>query len=680
MLKPNLTKWNDSEELEGLLLFAQLIQEMLFDYTIDSYKPPALNTKSRCFELLATIDDIKKERLLSGTLKPMLDELAWSLENDIVAQKLIGFDLSPHKIFLKSDKNDIYTLETRINHMANTLGNKYLDQIKEELKESVKKSCLFIWDDVIENNNSQLIEFLRNKVTSFASTTPQIKVFDENNSIKATVGNNTILLKIDKDKMEMILTINDKKKEYFNLKIEDRKLNVYKKSFEKTKIELLTRLFITELLNTGFSEGNLYHLAKLMFFDGHRIIDTTEKLDNFINQFVPETKEWEVVVKGEKQFELIKQFVENVETSEVTPACRTKNYKEQSYYNQINSDWIYITFDKIMAYDALGAKTIVETILNTFSALVRYHIHKNELSWSEEIIVYDTNNRYSVLSSSVKSVYKRPEKKESDIQNSINETAGIFSDTNLDAESRYKLLQSINLHSAAISANDEKNQLLTFWAALESLLPPSRDKKKIGHVINHIVPLLVSGYNKKLISNLYKNLIVYDGVQDVINKVEESDSEFNKLAAIISLKKENEHLRDEIYVLIGRNPLLMHRIYSLMSKLSSANLILDTIEEHKKRVEWHIQRIYRMRNLIIHSGGSNLPYLSILVENLHAYTDTILDLIGDTIVHHPHLETLDEVMLEISLHNQSHIEVLNRNKEQACNTENYRLFLYGYPH
>lgn len=74
MLKPNLNKWGVNEELDGLLFFAQLIQEMLFDYTIDSYKAPALNTKSRCFEILTAIEDIKEEHLLSGTLKPMLEE------------------------------------------------------------------------------------------------------------------------------------------------------------------------------------------------------------------------------------------------------------------------------------------------------------------------------------------------------------------------------------------------------------------------------------------------------------------------------------------------------------------------------------------------------------------------------------------------------------------------------
>ncbi|MCZ7400671.1 MAG: hypothetical protein O8C61_00440 [Candidatus Methanoperedens sp.] len=120
MLKPNLIKWGDSEELDGLLFFAQLIEEMLFNYTIDSYKAPAFNTKSRCIEILSTIEDIKEDRLQDGTLKPMLEELVWSLDSDIVAQKLIGADYLLHIRFLKSGQTDVYKLETRINHIVNT--------------------------------------------------------------------------------------------------------------------------------------------------------------------------------------------------------------------------------------------------------------------------------------------------------------------------------------------------------------------------------------------------------------------------------------------------------------------------------------------------------------------------------------------------------------------------------
>jgi hypothetical protein len=683
MLKPNLIKWGDSEELDGLLFFAQLIEEMLFDYTIDSYKAPAFNTKSRCIEILTTIEDIKADRLQDGTLKPMLEELVWSLESDVVAQKLIGADYQLHLRFLKSGQTDVYTLETRINHIVNTLGDKYLNQIKEDLREIVKKKYLFNWDDTSRIDNFILLEFIRTDFAFFDLTKVNLEKNEDVQTISVSNENNILLFKLNKEKMIVELIVDNVKKRKYDVKLVDGKLNVYAKSFEKRKIELLARLFVTELLNIGFSESEIYHEAKKFFFEGYGIIDSPNKINDFFIKFEPTAKEWEVILKGEKKFELVKEFakVYDIEITDISPALKkASSRREKNFFEQRNPDQVYIIFNKIEAHDATKAKMEAEEYLISLSSLYKYHIHLNELSWSDETIIYNkSNNHFIVVGKSVKAVHKRPEKKDEQIPDFIHETAGIFSETDLNAESRYKLLRCINLHSAAISENNEENQLLTFWAALESLLPPNRKKGKIEHVIGHLEPFLVSRYCNKLLYNLYKSLINYEGVKEVIDKVGESDNDYDRFVALIGLKKENEHLRDEIYVLIGRNPLLMYRIYSLMTKLSSAKSILDMIIEHQKRVVWHIQRVYRMRNLIIHSG-STLPHLNILVENLHSYTDNILDLIGETIVNHPHLKTLDELMLEVSLHNQSHIEILTRAQEEECSIKNYRLFLYGDSH
>lgn len=589
MLKPNLLKWKITDELNGLLLFAQLIEEMLFNYTIDSYKVPALNTKSRCFEILSAISDIKEERLQKGTLKPMLEELAWSLENDIVSQKMLGSNFQNHVIYLKSGKTNIYSLETRINYILKLLGDRYLDQIKEEIKEILQKPT------------------------------------------------------------------------------------------KKKQIEILTRLFVTELINEGFSESEIYHESKCFFFNSSKIV-SIDIINDYFKKFSPKNKKWEVIIKGETEFNLIKDFAKcnNIKISPKTPKLKKNIKKEKDFLNKTENE-VYIIFNEIEAYDVHSAKIQANKILRTLSSLIEYHKHKSKLSWDEKAIVYNKlNNHFSIVGSSVKAVYKRPDKKDGQIPDLIKDTVGIFSQSALNEKSRHKLLRSIGLHSDAISANNEENQLLTFWASLESLIPSSRDRGKIEHFIEYLEPFLVSGYCKKHIYYLNKNLIVYDGMNKIISTVEEGESNFDKLAAIITLKEKYEYKRDEIYSLIGNNVLLRNRVYSLMTKFCSSDSILKTIEEHKLRVIWHLQRIYRMRNLIIHSG-STLPYLGILVENLHAYTDQILDLIGETIIYHGHLSSLDEIMLEVSLNNQSHIDLLKKSKQQNCKEENYKLFLYGYP-
>jgi hypothetical protein len=43
----------------------------------------------------------------------------------------------------------------------------------------------------------------------------------------------------------------------------------------------------------------------------------------------------------------------------------------------------------------------------------------------------------------------------------------------------------------------------------------------------------------------------------------------------------------------------------------------------RQHLEWHINRIYRARNLLVHSG-KEAPYLETLCENLHYYVNTVL--------------------------------------------------------
>ena len=59
MRQPIIGKWKISAETEGLLFFALLVDELLFDYTIDTFKIPALNTKTICRELNHTIQELQ---------------------------------------------------------------------------------------------------------------------------------------------------------------------------------------------------------------------------------------------------------------------------------------------------------------------------------------------------------------------------------------------------------------------------------------------------------------------------------------------------------------------------------------------------------------------------------------------------------------------------------------------
>jgi hypothetical protein len=71
------------------------------------------------------------------------------------------------------------------------------------------------------------------------------------------------------------------------------------------------------------------------------------------------------------------------------------------------------------------------------------------------------------------------------------------------------------------------------------------------------------------------------------------------------------------------HPLLRFRIFRLWRLFNNPANFAKELALSAKRTEWHLYRIYRARNLIVHEGQEieNVPQL---IENLHYYFSTTL--------------------------------------------------------
>ena len=100
MIKRGLKNWKDISDLQGMLFFVQRMDELLFHYSMDTYKTPTLNIKLLLHEYLETVDNIKEGVLKDKNELPIFEEIVWSLKGDIAAQKIIGISIT--KEFLKN--------------------------------------------------------------------------------------------------------------------------------------------------------------------------------------------------------------------------------------------------------------------------------------------------------------------------------------------------------------------------------------------------------------------------------------------------------------------------------------------------------------------------------------------------------------------------------------------------
>ena len=86
--------WHLNKHNEGLLFFAQCLEEMLFHYGHDSLKVPALNFHYLCVEIDQTIKKVENEVVDKGNIKPLFEELSDTFGKDPIAGSLYGKDFN----------------------------------------------------------------------------------------------------------------------------------------------------------------------------------------------------------------------------------------------------------------------------------------------------------------------------------------------------------------------------------------------------------------------------------------------------------------------------------------------------------------------------------------------------------------------------------------------------------
>lgn len=84
MKQGNLEKWTDCKSCENLLFFSELVNELLFDYSIPSNRVATLNSHFLCLDAMSAITGIDNNGVPEGTLKPIAEELFNALKVDPV--------------------------------------------------------------------------------------------------------------------------------------------------------------------------------------------------------------------------------------------------------------------------------------------------------------------------------------------------------------------------------------------------------------------------------------------------------------------------------------------------------------------------------------------------------------------------------------------------------------------
>lgn len=578
MIKRSIEKWANVSNVQGMLFFVQRMDELLFHYTMDTYKAPTLNIKLLLQEYLDTIEQIKKGILKDKNEIPIFEEIVWCLESDKIAQKVIG--ISKSEEFLKN--NGSYDKDTKRKicqlFLDKLTGRTYLEEIEKELR-------------------------------------------------------NTI--------------VNDLKKQ----------------------IDVCAKCLVRELTVLGYNSRYIFACLNKIFYA--KKVNDIGSVDEFFSCFDCREKEYSVYLTIHKEL---------AKFSELLALKLPKNS-----FNILNNDSIpkgiqqiegynVVEIRNINAYDEYAAYDMARSIIGLLDHFYSFFRHMEKSIYSNGF-VKNEKNEIKFIKEPVSGIEKS--KRTRSFEKSSLDAVDLFDKATMNYENLYKLSRVMEIHNMALAIHSPSNVLLSLWSILELLLEKEEtdnDRSRIFNIIDLVMPYLKNSYIEKLIINLMLDLRQWNKkeVSSTLLKIKIGKTDIEKLFAFVTLEKYEDN-RKELYKKLETFPLLRFRIFSLNQQLKKKNNINRMIDEHEKKVRWHLHRIYRARNCIIHDGNE-IRNIENLVENLLSYVDIICERIIQKLGQGGEYCTVSDAILEETLQVKEYVTVSEKIKD--INEDNFSVFLY----
>lgn len=565
MKRGYIDKWKDIKSCKNLLFFAQLINELLFDYSIPSNRMSTLNSHYLCFDAFMAIEDIDNNGVPEGTIKPIVEELYDSLKKDVLFT-LIGE--APLKYFVKY-QNDKYRYTSNVRELS-------YDEIKKIVRALYQKYFSKSW--------------------------------------------------------------------YYAHLVDEITKIVYSNNEQEQKILFrLTKSLLTELVNMGYHSNYIYQQMKRNFYNKNIFIDSPQKINDFFKSFSFEDSKYSVIVIADKT---IGNCILNDKWVRLSETCmpKTKDRREIEFLKKKDNE-IFLTIN-LDALDPYMASTQVKNSINTSVAFYRMCDHNYVVNTRDiKCIVYDEQKQYTIIGEDISSVRRVKTPPKESINKKMGDMKSIIKEYNNEYMNYKKiasLLAATSFHSLSLDSSSEKNQLLDLWAIFETILNISNKhtSDRIQQICMYLVPVLKHRYIYSLFAQLANDIKNYS--EDQYSKIcGNNNKEFDIVKCIfefVVLEKYSES-RQEFLDNCNDFPLLKERIEYYNDMLSTVQGVYTFVEKHSQRVRWQIMRIYRNRNLIIHNGRS-MPYLELLIENLHSYVDDFMDYTIHSLINGNNIESM----------------------------------------
>ena len=522
----------------------------------------------------------------------------------------------------------IQRLESMLFHYSDDIDRAPIHNTATLIKEYVKLA-----ND--KNIQSFHLEIVASELSQSIQTDEIIKKKYGNNFIERIINS----LKSNTKETIFYLHSNITLEKYYNWCIEAL-LDEVKNPKNKKEINSYLRKWIASTIDFGYSSSYIYRNLQNRFTN---VVENPQsEITEFLNQFNLKAKRFKVYFLFMGSFlkykELLEQRLEII-------------YIDDGYFEKLRKkdNKAFIGCVNVDAIDSYRAVEFAYARLEIFISFYRVISNRNKEIIGKTAYVRNCETEEElyipVLSEGFKNIEIEPK---TDLRTTID--AAILGCQTKTAETYTSIRKIIMLHNMALRQVDLEDGFLNLWSALEIVGKDSKGDSKVEKVINSILPILQNDFFRKyfeaIISDL-KNALSRDDYKKILLLIPEEGDEAYKIACFTLLGK-YEREREELFEKITLYPNLRQRIYKGYCLRENRDRLFQISEKYSQRLKWHIYRLYRVRNGIVHAGERDRK-IQVLGEHLHIYCDAVITDIIVKLATKDNLDTIQDVLVDSQL-------------------------------
>ncbi len=555
-------------------------------------------------------------------------------------------------ITLVSEMTEIYSLLQQYNSITEYY-QKYISPIIEEFLASTED------DHILKKILGERLNSIR---TGFKEVSKNSMFFDRWVGAFKQACSPEKYLKMYKDEIERLVTLNSRNKALLLYDIKN---------------------YYISLLHKGYSREHLYISAKKSFNNRTIKINSSAQISDFLNQFDGKRKTFEfLVLMDTKTLDYINGISDSIQINMKIEPVSTKERSELCVYSCVRE--LFKEYDRRLhqakKYEKLevlkyterdidpynAAEALIEQV-NLFQRFSIYFKHFYAVRQVYGFLLKKDDGSYSNFELPNK-LAKRPFVSQELIDSRI---LNVLSHKAMSPLSFYSLTRAIDMHAEALDSKSYPTLIRTFWTALETLFSNPDSTSSRENVIHSVSAIIKKTYLLKITRLLYSQVCDAITSHDLHSLGIDSYKSF--LEYFSSYAADSPEMK-KIYAHLSNNVLLRTRIFTLRKKLKDGNSISSFIDHHQMKIDWQLQRLYRIRNIATHLGHESFG-LRIAVNHLHNYFDYIVNYMlcksenGDIVV------DISTLVFETKNDNQIHHEQLK--SKEPLSKENYMKYFFG---